>query len=352
MPKTVAQKFLRAELVSTPEPAFLIARERAVEEGCVDFASNIDQSAGPMANYPSCELLNLRTKLADRLVPESGIGPDNLLVIRGSSEGIDLSLRACLRPGLEKAVIAGPTFPMYKYWSRISGIEMVELTLGGLELDQLPVDALVSSGAKLAFVCQPNSPTGIPFPIGVLREFLPRFSGLVVVDEAYADFCPQFSVAREIKNFPNLVVLKSFSKSWGLAGARVGCMIAETSLIRAFRTLQGPFGTSSMAEQVLLERIANPAHSTQYIREIGSERSRVMGELEKMPGVEKVYPSQTNFILFRHGLGARAHERLAQAKIFLNDCASVAPGALRFSLRSAEENDRVLKALASFETKE
>jgi histidinol-phosphate aminotransferase len=352
MHKCSPLQYVRADLVAVSDPRFLIEREAAAEAGALDFASSINHAAGPMALYPPFYPEKICGEVALSLNAQMGttaLRAENILITRGSSEGIDLSLRACLTPGVDAIVYPSPTFPMYEYWAKISGVRATKVALTGPNLDILPTEALVASGAKVAFICNPNSPTGIPFTKASLKEFISTFAGLVVVDEAYVDFCPAFSLADQIQEFPNLVVLRSFSKSWGLAGARLGCVIGAPELIGALRVLQGPFGIPGPAEDVLAKSLRETAPRTAYLNLIESERGRMISALEKSPGVSKVFPSRTNFILFKHTHGDAVHTKLLENGFFLNDCRSVGPGTLRLSLRSAEENDRLLHCISQLE---
>lgn len=348
MPNPRPLDLIRPELRAMGEPGFLRDREVAVEKGCTDFASSIDHRS-PQTLYPPYDLTELREHVASVYSPSATLPVDSVLITRGASEGIDLALRAALRPGVDKVAFPTPTFAMYRYWAQVSGIESVGVPLLGADKSELDSDALCATGAKLLFICQPNSPTGIPFAVDEIWGLLKSFAGMVVVDEAYADFCPEFSVVPLLSEFPNLVVLKSFSKSWGLAGARLGCVLAHPALIQAFRTLQGPFGTPTPSEQLLIKTIQEPDSRTAYLEYISDERPRVLARLRATLPVSKVYPSSTNFVLFEHSMGEKTHAALSDLGFFLNDCSSVAPGALRLSLRSRRENDAVIDALSELD---
>lgn len=277
MPNSSPLRFLRKTLLDVSDPKFLLEREKAAEEGAIDFASSINHEAGVNALYPPFDPLSIKQKALSILSHGSSaqLGPRNLLFTRGSSEGIDLCLRACLSEGSGSAVYAYPTFPMYEYWARISGIRTQRFALEGNYCQVLPVEKMRDCGAILAFICNPNSPTGIPFSVSEVVSFVSQFPGIVVVDEAYVDFCSSYSLLSKLHELPNALVLRSFSKSWGLAGARLGCILGDERLIAALRVLQGPFGLSTPSEDTLFGCLSAPEDQQRYIALMATERARI-----------------------------------------------------------------------------
>jgi len=294
--------------------------------------------------------------LRGRLASLYGVRADQVLAGRGSDEAIDLLVRALCRPGKDAVVVAPPVFGMYAVSARLQGAPLVEVPLrdgaNGFEADLDAIaSAAIAHGAKLVFICSPANPTGQSIAAGDLRDLARRLAGraLVVVDEAYGEYGDQPSLARDIDQQPNLAVLRTLSKAHALAAARIGCLLADASLVQVLRNCQAPYPLPSPCVQLALAGLSEPALALtrQHVQAVRGERERLRTELAGCPGVRRVYASQGNYLLVRFDDAGQAFARLLAAGVVVRDMrASPQLGdALRISIGKAEENDAVLSAL-------
>jgi len=275
-----------------------------------------------------------------------------VLVTRGSDEAIDLLVRAFCRAGRDAVLISPPTFGMYAVSARIQGAAVIESPLepsGALDADRLL--AAVTPDTRLVFVCTPNNPTGNLVDIATLRRLATELTGraVLVVDEAYAEFSGARSAATLIDEFDNVAVLRTLSKAWSLAGARVGTLIAHQDVIGLLRRIIPPYPLPSPCVDAALAALSYEGRRLQrhHLQEILGERARMAVELARLPGLREVLPSHANFLAVRFDDPAGTYRRLYAAGIVVRDITKY-PGlgdALRITVGTGNENDRVLAVL-------
>ncbi len=312
--------------------------------------SPVDAGQG-LHRYPDPQPAGLRARFADWL----GVPAENLLVGRGSDEAIDLLTRAFCRAGVDAVITSPPTFGMYQVSARIQGARVVEVPLDAANGFAWPLDGILSAideTTKLVWVCTPNNPTGTTVPRDAILDLARGLEdrALVVVDEAYAEFGDAQSLAGEAAKPGNLAVLRTLSKAHALAGARVGCVVADASVIALLRRLMAPYPlpTPSVVAAEAALAPAALAITASRIALVRAERARMAGALAKIPGVREVLPSQANFLTVRLDDGPRTYETLLACGIVVRDVSrhpSLA-GCLRITIGTPEENDRVRSALA------
>ncbi|MBI5727363.1 MAG: histidinol-phosphate transaminase [Ignavibacteriales bacterium] len=277
--------------------------------------------------------------------------PENLLFFGvGSDEIIDLLLRIFCEPGRDKVIVFEPTYGMYRVAADINNVTVVELALSP---DFQPQAELLrtdeAAGAKLLFLCSPNNPTGNVIDKKTMKTICKDFSGIVVVDEAYIDFAPEgSSIIDEVGNIPNLVVLRTFSKAWGLAGIRAGYCAASELVTGTMFKVKAPYTMNVLTEAVVLEAVAKAAAVQVTIAAICKERRRMEKALAGViPGIT-VFPSDANFVLVRFNSAAIVQQRLAEKGIIIRDRSSQKGLAdcLRITIGTEEENSILLQALA------
>lgn len=316
--------------------------------------SNPGTLANDLRRYPSPQPENLRDALA-RLY---AVMPAQILAGRGSDEGIDLLLRAFCMPGQDRIVIAPPVFGMYAVCARLHGTQVVEIPLvdgpAGLAADvDAMVDAVLAQDARLLFLCSPGNPSGEALQPAVIARAAARLNGraIVVVDEAYAEFSGHPSAIGLLAAHDNLAILRTLSKAHALAAARIGAVIGSTEMIDALRRCQAPYPIPQPCADVACEALAEQALAVTHERvsETITERERVAQALAMMPGVRRVYASQGNFLLVRFDDAQATFQRLLQAGVVVRDMRSQPQlgDALRITIGSAEQNARVLGALAT-----
>ena len=296
--------------------------------------------------------------LRERLALVYGVRAEQVLAGRGSDEAIDLLVRALCVPGRDAVVISPPVFGMYAVSARLQGAPLVEVPLqdgpDGFRSDLGAIgDAALTSGAKLVFLCSPANPTGQAIPSDDILALARRLDGrcLVVVDEAYGEYCDQPSLAPQIDGQPNIAVLRTLSKAHALAAARIGCLLAAPELIAVLRNCQAPYPLPSPCVQLALAGLSEPAlvQTRSRIITVRAERERLHHELQSLPGVRRVYASQGNYLLVRFEDAESVFQTLLAAGVVVRDMrASPQLGdALRISIGSPPENDQLIQALAT-----
>ena len=318
---------------------------------------NQADTGGSANRYPEPQPPGLRAALAALY----GCEPEQLLVGRGSDEAIDLLVRALCRPGVDAVLATPPVFGMYAVSARLQGAALLEVPLrdgeGGFELDAgAVVDTALQKNARVVFLCSPSNPTGGEVPLELIAGIAGRLEGraLLVVDEAYAEFGSQPSATTLVPRCPNLAVLRTLSKAHALAAARIGCVIAHADLIAALRACQAPYPVPAPCAELALAALSPRALAATVTR-IGlvvAERERMRVALADVPGVQRVYPSQGNFLLLRFTNAGAALASLQAAGVVVRDQRSVKDlsDALRITIGTTAENDRVLAALGAAET--
>ena len=290
--------------------------------------------------------------LVARMAQLYGVAPGQVLVGRGSDEAIDLLVRAFCRAGEDRVVITPPTFGFYKVAARIQGAEVVEVPLARADF-ALDAAAVVEAGrrAKLVFLCSPNNPTGNLLDERALLEVCAALAetALVVVDEAYVEFTDRTSLAARLAEFPNLVVLRTLSKAWALAGARLGTLLADEDVVGLLRRIIPPYAIpATTVEDVLaLTEAPQRASAAARIRTLLAERELVRERLARSPRVVRVHPSDANFLLAECRDPCAFLDAARDAGLIVRDF-STAPGlagCLRISIGTPEQNRRLLAAV-------
>jgi histidinol-phosphate aminotransferase len=310
-----------------------------------------DESIGGLNCYPEPQSRALIKRLAQLYEVE----PDSVLISRGSDEAIDLLVRAFCRAGEDAVLVCPPTFGMYAVAAGIQGARVLSVPLvasQGFSLDVPAVLAQYTPTVKLVFLCSPNNPTGNLLDQAGILQIADALAGraLVVVDEAYVEFSGARSLTGQIASRPHLVVLRTLSKAHGLAGARLGSLIATPEVIGLLRKLIAPYAVP----QLVLEAVTQLLDATHFrtlgrrVARIRAERMRMRQALGSLPGVRSVLPSEANFLLARLANPASAIARAAAAGLLVRDARGY-PGledALRISIGTPEQNTRLLKAWA------
>lgn len=294
-------------------------------------------------------------RLQERLAAHYGVPPDHLLVTRGSSEAVDLLIRAFCRAGRDSIVIAPPTFGMYRVYADIQGARTLSVPLAAERDFAFDADAVLRSctdDTKLIFVCSPNNPTGGTVPLDVIRAIAGARAGrsLVVVDEAYAEFTNEPSAVADVEHRENVVVLRTLSKALSLAGARCGAVIGAVEAISMLNAILAPYALSTPVVDSVLEALSpdNLREAAEAVAETVRERERVRAALAGSPDVLEVWPSEANFLLVRFRDTGAMRSTLAGARILVRelDGDAALEGCVRITVGTRRENDLLLGALA------
>ncbi|MDI9239498.1 histidinol-phosphate transaminase [Lysobacter sp. LF1] len=315
--------------------------------------ANPADADGALRRYPDPQPQALREALAALY----GCTPEQLLVGRGSDEGIDLLVRAVCRPGGDAIVVSTPTFGMYAVSARLHGTRVIDVPLreadGAWQCDLAAIgDVALEQGARIVFLCSPGNPTGALIPLDGIAALASRLEGraLLVVDEAYLEYALAPSALTLMQSHRNVVVLRTLSKAHALAAARIGSVIADAELIEALRRCQAPYPLPSACVDEAFRALAADAVATTRARvaTVRDERESLWRALGGLPGVRRAYPSTANFVLVRFEDAQDAFERLLAAGVVVRDmrAARGLGDALRISIGTPEQNTAVLSALS------
>lgn len=265
----------------------------------------------------------------------------------GSDEAIDLVFRIFCRPGIDNAIAIAPSYGVYKVSAAINDVELREVMLG--DEYRLPVENLLSaadSNSKVLWICSPNNPTANAFPTEALEELAEKFNGMVVIDEAYSDFSSEPSMLTVLDRHPNLIVLQTFSKAWGMASLRIGMAFAAPEIAELFGRVKYPYNINGPTQEELLRRIAT-TDITSQVAEIISERDRLVKSLSDIPAVKKIYHSDANFILVKFDNPDMVYDYLIAHGVIVRNRNRVkgCEGTLRITVGTPEENSKVINLL-------
>ena len=288
-------------------------------------------------------------ELKRRIAALKGVREGRIFLGNGSDEAIDLAYRIFCRPGRDNAVSIAPTYGMYRVAADTNDVEMREVALGADF--SLPTDALLAAAdehTKLLWLCSPNNPTGNAFPTGEIERLLRTFDGMVVLDEAYIDFAAGPGFLPRLDAFPNLIILQTLSKAWGMAGIRLGMAFAAEPVAELFARVKYPYNINGPTQQTVAERLS--ADIAPQVAELRSERERMAQALAACPAVERVYPSDANFLLVRTAAPDRLYDALIAAGVIVRNRSRIpgCEGCLRITIGRPEENDRMLQTVQTF----
>lgn len=294
--------------------------------------------------YPSPTQDELRDKIAEY----RDVDRENIFLGVGSDEPIDLLMRIFCEPGKDSILITPPTYGMYKVAANINNIEVQEVLL--TEKFQLQPDEIIEEAGdncKLLFLCSPNNPTANDLKRTDLLKLVAKFKGIVVVDEAYIDFSRQESMAQMVQQYPNLVVLQTFSKAFGLAGIRLGIAISNPDIINYMLRVKAPYNINKLTADTAMKVFENMELMKFNINAIKDERDYVAEQLSLSSAVTKVYPSDANFILFKIENAKDVYQQLAERGVIVRYRGNepLCEDCLRVTIGMPDENVKFLKAL-------
>jgi histidinol-phosphate aminotransferase len=328
---------------SGSEGVFLDANENALGTPGVPAHG----SSGQFHRYPDPYQQQLKQRIAEiKSVPAK-----NIFLGNGSDEAIDLLMRAFCRPGVDNIVILPPTYGMYEVSAAINDVAVKKALLTeDFLINQQTLDATIDKNSKLLFFCSPNNPSGNLMQVELIEHYLHRFEGLVVVDEAYIDFADTESWANRLSEFPNLLVMQTMSKAWGMAALRLGMAYASEEIMAVLNKIKPPYNISALTQQEALRVLENTETQQQMVRELLRERENLRQALDKLPMVQQVYPSDANFLLVRMQDAAAIFHYLIDEKVIVRDRSKVVlcESCLRITVGTAEENEKLLAELKNF----
>ena len=300
---------------------------------------------GTYNRYPNPQQTALKSKLAEI----KGVSPDNIFLGNGSDEVLDLAFRIFCEPKKDKVLTFTPTYGMYEVAANINDVELIELPLNKkFQIDRYKLAPYFNDeNLKMIFICSPNNPTGNVLNTDDIDFILNNFKGIVLIDEAYIDFCPEFSFVNKINEFPNLIISQTMSKAWGLAGIRLGIGLMNTTLLSYLNKVKAPYNISSVNQQVALHSLAKRDEYLANVQRILDERQNLIAKLSDLSIVDKIYPTSANFILVKVNDANKVYQNLILMKIIIRNRDSVLKNCIRITIGTADENERLITALKS-----
>ncbi|WP_185858701.1 histidinol-phosphate transaminase [Blattabacterium cuenoti] len=351
------RSLIRKNILSI-EPYISARSEHNKEKNSIFLDANENSFGPPLSflnsyhRYPDPIQKELKKKISEL----KNVSTSNIFLGNGSDEIIDLIYRIFSIPGIDNAIIFPPTYGMYEVSGKIHGVDIVKITLTEEEY-QLNLDKIkkiVNHHSKIIFICSPNNPTGNDIKRKDIEHIIRIFSGIIVLDEAYIDFSYQKSFSIDICKYPNLIILQTLSKSWGLAGLRIGIAIASKEIISWMNKIKHPYNISYLSQEIAIKALENKDLFFYHLKNIFSERKYMEKSLQKISIIEKVYPSSANFLLVKINFSSKnLYKYLMEKNVFVRDRSKIVlcNHCLRITIGNHEENEYLINKIKKYSTK-
>lgn len=319
---------------TTEEMVFLDANENPFENG--------------VNRYPDPQQNNVK----DLLSGIKGVAKENILLGNGSDEVLDLIFRAFCEPKKDNIITLPPTYGMYSVLANINVIENRKVLLtDNFQPKVAEILQQADENSKLLFLCSPNNPSGNSFTSDKVAELLNKFNGLVVIDEAYIDFSEEKSWLERLEEYPNLIVTQTLSKAYGLAGIRLGVCYASPEIISVLNKIKPPYNVNELTQQKAIARLEKVDEVNNEITKIKAQRNHLLVELKKINFIEKIYPTDCNFVLVKVDNATHRYKQLVEKGIVVRNRTTqpLCENTLRFTIGTSVENERLMKALIALQ---
>jgi len=327
------------------------ARDEFKGEAQVFLDANENSLGSPLTRWYNRYPDPLQWKVKEALSRVKGIAPQHIFLGNGSDECIDILYRAFCVPGKDNVIINPPTYGMYEVSAHINDVEVRRATLlDDFQLDLVHLENLVDENTKIIWICSPNNPTANSMNRQDVEIILNNFPGLVVVDEAYINFSRHRSFIQELSDYPNLVVMQTMSKAWGLAGLRLGMAFASEAIIDIYNKVKPPYNIGQATQELVLKALEEMEQVNDMIRALVTMREEMSSRLSALPVVKKIYPSDANFLLVKVADAKAVYQYLLGKGIVVRDRSRVelCEGCLRITVGTESENHQLLEALAQY----
>ncbi|NCW11929.1 MAG: histidinol-phosphate transaminase [Chitinophagia bacterium] len=293
----------------------------------------------------------MQMKIKDKLSFIKKVPATQIFIGNGSDECIDLLYRSFCEPGKDNVIICPPTYGMYEVSANINNVEIrTAPLLPDFQLNMAHIEQLVDAQTKIIWICSPNNPTGNSLHVLDIEMVLNNFNGLVVVDEAYINFSQQKSFIQSLVDYPNLVVLQTLSKAWGLAGLRIGICFANEPVIEYLNKVKPPYNINIASQQLAIKALEEVGQVNDMIQHLVEMREALAEVLLSMPGILQVYPSDTNFLLVKVQNATQLYQYLLTQGIVVRDRSNVefCEDCLRITIGTESENTHLVDAIAQW----
>lgn len=293
----------------------------------------------------------LQWQLKFQLSRIKGVPAENIFIGNGSDEVIDLAFRIFCNPGIDNVIICPPTYGMYEVSADINDVATKKVNLTpDFQLDVEGILDAVDANTKLLFICSPNNPTGNNMNREDVEILLNNFPGIILIDEAYINYSKQKTFIQELTEYPNLIVMQTLSKAWGLAALRLGLCYASMDIIDIFNKVKPPYNVNEASQQLGLEALQDTATVNAWTKQVVEERKNIEAQLQQLPFVEKIYPSDANFILVKVKDANHLYDYLSSNEVIVRNrnkdvnCSNC----LRITIGTTEENKVLLNLLNTY----
>lgn len=324
------------------------ARDEFKGEASVYLDANENSLGSPLTKWYNRYPDPMQWKIKEKLSEIKQVPATQIFLGNGSDECIDVIIRAVCEPGIDNIIICPPTYGMYQVSADINNVQVKKVPLTpAFQLDLPAIEEAIDDHTKAIFLCSPNNPTGNSLIKEDVEAILNNYFGLVVMDEAYINFSRHRSFIQELKDYPQLVILQTLSKAWGLAALRVGMAFASEEFIQVMNKVKPPYNINQASQDLVLTALEEVGQVNDMIRILVSERERLDLELRKLTTVLDIYPSDANFLLVKVKDAKGLYNALLTEGIVVRDRSSVAlcEGCLRITVGTETENNRLLAAI-------
>ena len=327
------------------------ARDEFKGEANIFLDANENSLGSPLVKWYNRYPDPLQLKVKEKIAFIKKIPVDQIFLGNGSDEAIDLLYRCFCEPGIDEVVIFPPTYGMYEVSANINNVKLNRVPL--TEQFQLDLEALeqaIKPNTKIIWICSPNNPTGNSIDREAIEMILNNFDGLVVIDEAYINFSRQKSWLSDLQDYPNLVILQTLSKAWGLAGIRLGMAFASPEIIGYLNKVKPPYNISEPVQELAIKALEEIGQVNDMIVTLVNERQNMVTSLLKNEEVLKIYPSDANFLLVKFKDASGLYKYFVEQGIVVRDRSNVVlcEGCLRITVGTPLENTKLLESLKSF----
>nr|WP_297164876.1 histidinol-phosphate transaminase [uncultured Dysgonomonas sp.] len=326
--------------------AYSSARDEFKGEASVYLDANENPLNGPYNRYPD----PLQWKLKEKVSEIKQVNIQKIFFGNGSDEPIDIVIRIFCEPTVDNIVAIDPTYGMYKVCADINNVEYRSVLLkDNFILDADAVLKATDDKSKIIFLCSPNNPSGNLLNKEEVLKIIQGFSGIVVLDEAYIDFAPEASWVSQLDKYPNLVILQTFSKAWGIAAVRLGMAFASPEIISLFNKVKYPYNINILTQNFVQSELDKIQLKEEWVKTLLAQRVYLVQELLKISFIEKIYPSDANFILVKVPNANNTYNKLVDQGIIIRNrnTVSLCNGCLRITIGTKEENNKLISALKS-----
>lgn len=309
----------------------------------------LDANENPFENgvnrYPDPQQNSVKLALAEL----KKVNTNQILLGNGSDEVLDLLFRAFCEPNKDNIITLPPTYGMYGVLADLNAIENREIVLNSeFQPNVKSILESVDENTKIIFLCSPNNPTGNSFSDTSISQLLDNFDGIIVLDEAYIDFSEKESWLNKIENYPNLVITQTLSKAYGMAGIRVGILYASASIIAIVNKIKPPYNINVLSQEKALERIKDSDKNRLEIQSILDNKRNLLEQLSKIEFIEKIFPSDANFVLIKVDNASKRYNQLIDFGIVIRNRTTqlLCENCLRITIGTNPENEKLINALS------